>query len=137
MDTFTEELRQALPEEERGFSESAVRIALDEGMSKSAMKRILMKGGTYKCMKCSRHTKDLSTLLKHIKKAKHYYGVKTLRDEKKEFVDEFNNERGGAVHITDFTAVHAEYEKMEPHEKDWYAELCFLQICQVCFQRKK
>lgn len=118
MDTFTEELRQALPEEEHGFSESAVRIALDEGMSKSAMKRILMKRGTYKCMTCPLHTKDLSSLVKHVKKDKHYYGVETLRGHKKRFVDAFRQQSRGTKHITDFTAVHAEYEKMEEHEKD-------------------
>lgn len=137
MDTFAEELRQALPEEDRGFSESAVRSALDAGMSKSAIRRILEKGGIYKCMMCPRYAKDLSSLLKHIKKAKHYYGVETLKGQKQEFVDDFNQEHSGTVHVTDFTAVHAEYDRMKPHEKEWYVNLCFLQVCQVCFQRKK
>ena len=138
LDTFTQDLNDALPDQTEMFNQADIQILLDQGVSKSAIRRLKARAQLYKCMTCPYHGIDERALRRHLRDEKdHLYGTERLTKDKNSFVKRLLSGTSGLTHneINEFNHVHAHYKRLAAHEQSEYVELLYSITLQIRMKR--
>lgn len=140
MENFPAELNEALPkaaDEIPADFQQEYQDLLEEGASKTVLRRVLNRHDIHKCMTCPFHGKDIPDLRKHLRKCKdHFYGVERLNNEKADFVERcLVRHPPLAEEVQEFQDMHKHYVKFEVFEKREYENLLWLSMLQIRLRR--
>lgn len=135
MDTFADDLNDALLDVDDEFAE--FQELLNEGATKTALKRAFSGQDIRQCMSCQYHGRNLSNLKMHIRQRKHVYGVDRLAAKKADFVcrllETHTGLEGKGIQL--FCDVHDFYQEFEDWAKHEYNRLLLLSMQQIHLKR--